>query len=73
MTWNHRVVRKVYEGEALFGIHEVFYDDDGIPHAVTVDPVGVVDETLEELAQTLEWMRKALGKPTLEYDDIGND
>jgi len=69
--WNHRVVRKRYESEILLGIHEVFYDDDGIPDMVTVDPVDVQGETLGELEETLNWMLKALGQPVLEYDDIG--
>lgn len=70
MTWNHRVVRKHYEDETQLGIHEVFYDADGVPEMVTVEPVGVGGDTLEELVQTLSWMQKALGEPILEYDDI---
>jgi len=70
MTWNHRVVRKRYEAEVLLGIHEVFYDDEGVPDMVTVDPVSVCGETLKELEETLDWMLKALGQPILEYDDI---
>ena len=69
MTWNHRVVRTVYEHETLLGIHEVFYED-GIPNMVTVNPVDVMGETLEELMQTLEWMLKALGQPILESSDF---
>ena len=71
MTWNHRVVRKRYEMTTpLLGIHEVFYDNEGVPDAVTVDPVGVQGETLGELGEALGWMLKALGQPVLEYDDI---
>jgi len=68
--WNHRVVRKHYEAETLLGIHEVFYDEKGVPDMVTVDPVEVCGETLEELEELLDWMLKALGQPILEYDDI---
>ena len=70
MTWNHRVVRKHYEAETMLGIHEVFYDAEGAPDMVAVNPVEVCGETLEELAETLNWMLKALGEPILEYDDI---
>ena len=73
MTWNHRVVRKHDEAETMLGIHEVFYDAEGAPDMVTVDPVGVSGETLEELVETLDWMRKALGQPILEYSDIGKE
>ena len=70
MIWNHRVVRKVCDGEEFLGIHEVFYDDEGIPDMCTVDAAEVCGESLEGLEQTLEWMTKALGQPILEYADI---
>lgn len=69
-TWNNRVIRKVYEHETQLGIHEVFYNDEGNPYLVTVNAVGVVGDTLEELEQTLKWMMEALGEPILEYSDF---
>lgn len=68
--WNHRVVRKTYRGETMLGIHEVYYDDEGIPEMVTVEPVGAVGDTLLELKEELLSMLAAFGKPILEYDDI---
>ena len=71
MTWNYRVIAKEYKGfnetEVAFSIHEVFYNDDGIPDMCTEDAVAVVGETLADLSQTLKWMRKALRKPILNY------
>ena len=69
MTWNHRVIRQVCDSEVLFGIHEVFYRDDGTPDLCTVDAIGVCAEGMDELTQTLEWMQKALGQPVLEMTD----
>lgn len=71
MTWNHRVVRRIFpDGEILFGIHEVFYNDDGQPDMVTDDAVRVLGDDIDDLEQTLKWMRKALGQPILEYSDF---
>ena len=70
MTWNHRVIRKVYKSETLLGIHEVFYNDKGVPELVTNNPVKVVGDNLEGMQQTLDWMQKALGEPILEFSDF---
>jgi len=74
MTWNHRVIRKEYKGfneiEIQFGIHEVYYNDDGVPDMCTENPVDVVGDNIKELKQTLRWMRKALSQPVLDYADF---
>ena len=70
MTWNHRVIAREYKGELAFGIHEIFYEDDGVPMGCTESAVGVVGDNLAELSQTLKWMRKALRKPILNYADF---
>ncbi len=73
MTWNHRVVRRVYDlpGSVTthYEIREVYYDDDK-PNACTEDPVGVCGESVNEIRETLERMAHALDKPVLEYDDF---
>ena len=70
MTWNHRVVRKVYEHEVLFGIHEVFNFSHTDAKMITINPVDVCGESVEELKETLDWMQKALEQPVLEYSDF---
>ena len=70
MTWNHRVLAKEYEGELEFGIHECYYNDDGVPEMCTENPVAVVGDNLAELVQTLDWMRKSLRQPILSYTDF---
>ena len=74
MTWNYRVIRKTETGYdnlgEFFGIHEVYYDDDGNPEMVTVEPIGPAGDTFEELLSDVECMVAALKKPVLNYDDI---
>jgi len=36
MTWNYRIVK--YRDGSGFGLHEVMYDDDGLPWAMTANP-----------------------------------
>jgi len=72
--WNHRVIAKEYKGfnevEMQFGIHEVYYNDDGIPEMCTVEPVAVACESMAGLVETLDWMRKCLRQPLLAYADF---
>ena len=37
MSWNYRIVR--YRDGSGFGLHEVFYDDDGEPWGMTEKPI----------------------------------
>ena len=75
--WNHRVLVKEYSDEDgkqfEFGIHEVYYDDDGVPNMCTEEPVAVVGESLAGLGQTLDWMRACLLQPLLAYADFEED
>lgn len=79
MGWNHRVVyhppSKVEMGngkkvdvDEYVAIHEVYYDDDGIPNAMTVDAIVVGDEgvgSLQSLRWILEHQLESLDKPIL--------
>jgi hypothetical protein len=44
MTWNYRIVRTRDEFSVSYGIHEVYYSDDGTPWACTEEPMFVMDE-----------------------------
>jgi hypothetical protein len=78
MTWNHRVIRQkatpqeaAASGEEYFySIREVFYDEEGKPELVTMEPDGPFGTTLEELKQDIEWYAKALDYPILDYEDF---
>ena len=63
MSWNYRVIK---HAEQQFSIHEVYYDEEGKPHSMTVDPVSAFGETLEELKDDLLLISVALTKPVLD-------
>ncbi len=71
--WNFRVVKHVQDGEEWYGIHEAYYDVDSQDSSdeaassvcLTVDPVPLCANTLEELRERIE---SALAKPVLDFD-----
>jgi len=63
--WNHRVIKRRVGNSESFGIHEVFYNDDGSINGCTIDPVAVDCDTPEDLRDTLVMMLRCLDKPVL--------
>lgn len=70
MSWNHRVVRRVYEtGEVEYAIHEAFYDIGKEPGvSITKEAVTAHAETMEGLREALQEMLKAVAKPVLDWE-----
>ena len=74
MTWNHRVIKNSTERNdeivEWYAIHEVHYDEAGKIISMTEDPINVVTAiggTVEELSETLDWMKRAIAKPAIDY------
>lgn len=67
MSWNYRVMRREFAGEVSFGIHEVYYNEDGSIRNWTTDPVSCGGETIEELQHDHECQSYAFGKPVLDW------
>ena len=70
MSWNHRVLASEEfhlngEAEIIFSIHEVYYDDKGVPNGYTANPIRISGESMEGLKWTLEKMQECLEKPVL--------
>jgi len=72
MHWNHRVVDLTAEndGEPLFAIREVHYEDNGMPTGHG-EPF-VMSEDLKELGWVLDQMKAALDQPVLKPEDFNN-
>ena len=45
MTWNYRIIK--YPDENGYGLHEVYYNEDGSPDTMTKDPIDFVCESEE--------------------------
>lgn len=68
--WNYRVIKRVHETEEAFGIHECYYDSAGLIHSVTENPCPVVAESMAELRDLLDRMKRALNSPVLDFDKL---
>lgn len=72
MTWNYRIV--CYKLSGHFGLHEVFYDDQGQPVGMTARAIGFScdkEEGPQAIISSLQSaLRDAGGKPVLAEGDI---
>lgn len=66
MSWNHRILaQKQPNGDVYLQIHEVYYDENGLPNGYTKNPVSVGGEDLKAITWTLNKMLEAKKKPVL--------
>ena len=72
-SWNHRVIKRRLrrakgstETIDSFGIHEVYFEDDGVIWGWTKRPMAPYGETLEELENDVKWFVNALKEPVLD-------
>jgi hypothetical protein len=71
MPWNYRIMhnRAVRpESGHPFGIHEVYYNDDGSVYGWTEDAISLVGHDLDDLEWRLRAMLEAFQEPVLEYE-----
>jgi len=71
VTWNHRVIRTILDGQVFYGIHEVYYDTDGKVTNWTANPVAPVSETRLGLRQEIERFLAAADLPVIEMRGLG--
>lgn len=63
--WNHRILAHEYSGDIYLQIHEVYYNEQGIPNGYTEKPVTVGSETTNGITWTLNRMLECRNKPIL--------
>lgn len=76
MFWNHRVVRHKIPKEQIgmdgveeyFAIHEVHYNSKRQVTGMTIKPVEIQGDCVEDLGWTLTRMMKCLENPVLDFD-----
>ncbi len=62
--WNYRVVGHDTDSEEpWFAIHEVYYEDDGSPRLMSLNPIYAKGETLDGLKEDMAMMFIAFSKP----------
>lgn len=69
MSWNYRVTKTETDGETIYTIREVYYDESGCISGWT----GIGDyangETLESLRKDFDLMALAFKEPVLDLDE----
>lgn len=75
MSWNHRVIRRIYpnthmDDSILYEIHEVYYHSDGTIGSITEEPINIMEESLDDLRKTVERLTKCLESPIIDYDTL---
>lgn len=68
MTWNYRLMRHRGPGDEItLAVHEVYYDESGVPNGWTEKPVSFGGHTPEDVIESLRRAIEGCGKPILEY------
>ena len=66
MTWNRRILESETEkGERYYSVHDVYYDDSGMPVGYAEDAPRLFGEDLTSLAWDVSTFRRALCEPVL--------
>lgn len=66
--WNYRLLEAE---DGTLAIHEVYYDEEGKPMSCTANPIDISGwNNIQEIADTLEMMKKALRYPILREEDF---
>jgi len=66
--WNHRILRHEEEDKSeWFAIHEVFYNNEGIPHSCTENPISIIQPDIEGIKWEIDKLAIAIDKPFIEY------
>ena len=70
MGWNHRVLEHTDNDQVYYMIHEVYYDDKGVPNGYAENGTKVLGDTTMELKWALDRMLDALSKPILSVENF---
>lgn len=65
MSWNHRILAHDLGVDIEFQIHEVYYDENGVPYGYTQKPIPVCSDTIKGIKWTLRRMLESTKKPIL--------
>lgn len=70
MNWNYRVIKFNRDGEEVYEIHEVYYNDEQVPIAYTENPVALSYDSYEALVNSFKRFEKASSLGILTEEDF---
>lgn len=66
--WNYRICRETIDGDFLFSLREVYYDDEGNPNGWTAEPVDFAGDTWKDVAEGISLASGCIGGAILDLD-----
>lgn len=74
MFWNYRVIRHDPKpgdpSHIWYGLHEVFYDDNGEPAGCTLNAIAPIWGEEDSGEEVLQMMGQAFGRPIIDFHDF---
>ena len=73
MSWNYRIVASRIGNDSnddIFGVREVYYDDDGEIQFVTTGRLTIGGETIDDIKQTILLIQEGLNKPVIDITSL---
>lgn len=70
MTWNHRVIAYREGSEFWYEIHEVYYDENGVPEMYSKGAVSVGANAFKDLDWQLDRLKECLKMPILSAENF---
>lgn len=73
MSWNYRVIEHKnhpVNPDPYYMIHSCYYDKDGNPNGLSMEPVKIGGETIIEIMEEIEKFKVALTKPILNFETL---
>lgn len=71
MSWNYRILeRRDQNGDRIYAIHEVYYNDKNKPVAASITPSLIIGNSVADLLIECFNFSKAFLRPVLNWEDI---
>lgn len=67
--WNYRIIKTIEQGQPLYRIHEVYYNDNGKIEGWTEEPMLPYGESLDELREDIHYFLQAFREPILKLEE----
>ena len=66
MDWNYRLIEHdQLDGDPIWAVHEVFYEDDGTPIGCTDEAIEIMGDSESKAFDSYRMMEEAFRKDTL--------
>jgi hypothetical protein len=65
MGWNYRILAHKHNNDIYFQIHEVYYNDQGIPNGYTKNPCTIGSDNIDGIKFSLTKIVECTEKPIL--------